>query len=280
MFRKGVRWMNILIFTDLDGSLLNHGDYSFAEAEETLDRLNREGIPLIMTTSKTRSEVEALQRESGLHGPFIVENGGGIYFPERCRRLKMLFYPADDACAVIRLGMPYRDIRRFMAEIPEEYGVRGFGDMTVEEIAASANMPVRNARLARQREYTEPFVLEHGEKLDSLTALALANRIRIIRGGRYFHFMSVHQDKGKAVSLTSEIFRKSTGCDYLTIGIGDSPNDYPMLRAVDIPILIPPGDGSYDSSFALFGLLRAGHPGSRGWNEAVSRLLDTLKAAA
>lgn len=272
--------MNIMIFTDLDGSLLNHGDYSFADAEETLDRLNREGIPLIMTTSKTRGEVEALQEESGLYGPFIVENGGAIHFPDRGERLKLLYYPPDDAGAVIRLGTPYGDIRRFMAGIPEEYGVRGFGDMTTEEVAASANMPVRNARLARQREYTEPFVLEHGEKLDPLIALALANRIRIVRGGRYFHFMGVQQDKGKALRLTREVFRKSTGREYLAIGVGDSPNDYAMLRAADIPVLIPPGNGLHDPSFALPGLVRAGRPGSAGWNEAVSLILDTLKSAA
>ena len=79
--------MQVIIFTDLDGSLLNHEDYSFAEATPSLDRIKRSGIPLIMTTSKTRREIEPLQREMGIGEPFIVENGGGIFFPHGYRNL-------------------------------------------------------------------------------------------------------------------------------------------------------------------------------------------------
>jgi len=73
--------MNILVFTDLDGSLLNHDDYSFEEARPALDRLRKAKIPLIFVTSKTCREVEPLQNRLGLREPFIVENGGGIFVP-------------------------------------------------------------------------------------------------------------------------------------------------------------------------------------------------------
>lgn len=73
--------LDLIVFTDLDGSLLNHEDYSFAEAMPALARISGNNIPLVFVTSKTRREVEILQREMGLREPFIVENGGGIYFP-------------------------------------------------------------------------------------------------------------------------------------------------------------------------------------------------------
>ena len=71
---------DMIIFTDLDGSLLNHEDYSFREALPALARIRRSAIPLIFVTSKTRGEVEILQQEMCIREPFIVENGGGIIF--------------------------------------------------------------------------------------------------------------------------------------------------------------------------------------------------------
>jgi predicted mannosyl-3-phosphoglycerate phosphatase (HAD superfamily) len=53
-----------LIFTDLDGSLLDHHTYSFAPAANYLDRLETQGIPVIPITSKTRAEVLVLRRSS------------------------------------------------------------------------------------------------------------------------------------------------------------------------------------------------------------------------
>ena len=65
-----------VVFTDLDGTLLEHSTYSFAEAEEALDLLRSQDIPLVICTSKTRSEVEFWRRLLGNEHPFIVENGG------------------------------------------------------------------------------------------------------------------------------------------------------------------------------------------------------------
>ncbi|MBU2026134.1 MAG: hypothetical protein KJ814_00740, partial [Proteobacteria bacterium] len=63
----------------------------------------------------------------------------------------------------------------------------------------------------------------------------------------------------------------------IAIGLGDSENDLPMLREVDIPVLIPhPERGYLDVS--LPGMILAKEPGSRGWNEVVELLLDRLSA--
>lgn len=52
--------MYLLIFTDLDGSRLDHTDYSYEGALPALDRIARVGWPLVFVTSKTRVEVEPL----------------------------------------------------------------------------------------------------------------------------------------------------------------------------------------------------------------------------
>ena len=55
--------MKNIIFTDLDGTFLNHHDYSFEESKQALQKIKQNNIPLIFTTSKTRIEVEELQKK-------------------------------------------------------------------------------------------------------------------------------------------------------------------------------------------------------------------------
>ena len=62
-----------LVFTDLDGTLLDHHTYRFDEAAEMLEYLKARDIPLIIVTSKTRPEVLKLQQKLGIRAPFIVE---------------------------------------------------------------------------------------------------------------------------------------------------------------------------------------------------------------
>ena len=72
----------IVIFTDLDGTLLDHNSYGWEKAEPALRLCRESRIPLILVSSKTRSEIRALQQELGLSSPFVSENGGGVFFPK------------------------------------------------------------------------------------------------------------------------------------------------------------------------------------------------------
>ena len=71
-----------VIFTDLDGTLLDHHTYSYDAARPALERLRKSEIPLIMVSSKTRIEIEVLRTEIGNREPFIPENGGAIFIPD------------------------------------------------------------------------------------------------------------------------------------------------------------------------------------------------------
>ena len=103
--------------------------------------------------------------------------------------------------------------------------------------------------------------------------MAEAEGFTVTRGGRFHHLMGTGQDKGKAVRMVCDIFRRSSGAALTTIGLGDSENDLAMFEQVDIPVLIPrPGKGYLD--IRLPGLIRATETGARGWNDAVQKLLD------
>ena len=72
-----------IIYTDLDGSLLDHQSYSFAPAANFLERLGNLTIPVIPVTSKTRNEVLSLRKSLNSRHPFVVENGAAICLPKK-----------------------------------------------------------------------------------------------------------------------------------------------------------------------------------------------------
>ncbi|MCU0576773.1 MAG: HAD-IIB family hydrolase [Desulfobacterota bacterium] len=267
---KGPR--RLIVFTDLDGSLLNHGDYSWEAARPALDRIRELGIPLVICTSKTRKEVEVVRKEIGITGPFIVENGGGIFFPPAYAFLPTGSAIILDMYRCIPLGVSYARIRSFMEEVGESFSIRGFGDMNVEEISRLTGLPPDKAVLAKAREFTEPFVMEKKEELHALERAAHVKGLIITLGGRFFHCMGYGNDKGGAVTRVKEIFSRHWQERITTIGFGDSPNDFPLLRAVDIAVLIPHEDRGFED-LALPGLVRAPYPGSRGWNEAALKII-------
>ena len=72
---------SLLVFTDLDGTLLDHHSYSWAPASQALSRIAKRDIPLILSSSKTRGEILKLRRQLHNRHPFIVENGSAVYVP-------------------------------------------------------------------------------------------------------------------------------------------------------------------------------------------------------
>ncbi len=266
--------MELLIFTDLDGSLLNHDDYSVAGARPALARLRRLAIPLIITTSKTRAEVEPLQRELALVQPFIVENGGGLFWPESFAGLPLPAAERQGRYRLQRFGVAYAELRHFLKIHGHRFGVRGFGDMGSAEVARLTGLTEPQALLAKTREFTEPFVCT-GD-VAPFSKLAWRHGLAVTRGGRFHHLMGDGQDKGRAVRAAIRVWRLA-GRPVLAIGLGDSENDEPLLANVEVPVQIPRPDGTFADLQAPV-LVRAPAPGSRGWGAAVMALLDDLEA--
>ena len=264
----------MIIFTDLDGTLLDRESYAFDQARFALGRIRDLAVPLIITTSKTRAEVEVLQCEMGIEEPFITENGGGVFFPRLYRgfRIKGAFEKGAYQC--LCLGRSYEAIREFLNDdVKGRLAVRGFGDLSVEELMVLANLSRQEAERARRREFAEPLWIGNPGDIPRLADLAGRAGLTLTKGDRFYHLIDRRQDKGKAVKKGTDIFRANLGQNVRTVGIGGSRNDLPMLENVDVPVLIPHPDGHYEET-GLLNPRKAPYPGSRGWNAAVMELFD------
>jgi len=259
-----------VIFTDLDGTLLDEVTYSCQEALPALDLVSSRKIPLIFCSSKTRAELEAYRSRLDNGHPCISENGGGIFIPRG-------YFPVPvgaesvDGYQMIRLGTPYAVIRKQFVRLREQLyaKVRGFADMSVAEVAESTGLPEEEAALAKQRDFDEAFVFEGPINEDFLRAIETSGLHWT--QGRIFHIMGDH-DKGRAVKILIEHYQQKYG-DITSIALGDSLNDLPMLNAVDRPVLVRHNDGGFDSRIEIHGLLKTRLPGPAGWNETVHKLL-------
>ncbi len=266
-----------IIFTDLDGSLLDAVTYSYEAANAALRRVFESQTQLVLVSSKTRAEIEPLRVRLQLPTPFIVENGGAVFIPDAYFPFSAEGSVSCGPYCVIEIGAPYAALRIALKEFNQNLSCRlqGFGDMTVEEIAGYTGLSPADARLAKQREYDEPFLVT-GVPLQQLRAMAEAKGLQCTKGGRSYHPMGA-KDKGQATVRLIELYRRSAqsrGRELLTIGIGDSLNDLPMLQVVDRPVLVRKPGGSYDPDINLPDLIRAPGIGPVGWNTVVLDLLS------
>lgn len=271
MGEEGVN--KILVFSDLDGALLSLRTYSFEGAEGALQVLRERGVPLILSSSKTRREMELWRERLGISSPFVSENGGGIFIPTACNLKVPEGFSLRDRYWMKAIGVPYHRIRETVEDLKGKgFPLRGFGDMEVLEVAELTGMSLEEAQLAKTREFSEPCLFSGDERdlAEELTSRGLT----FWRGGRFVHIQGFH-DKGQALALLTELYKASWG-EVRTIALGDSPNDLPMLERADFPVVVRRKGGLSDRPPSLPNLLVTEEEGPRGWGKAVMSLLEAL----
>lgn len=263
---------NIIVITDLDGTLLHPRTYSFEEARPALKLLKRKDIPLILCSSKTRSEIKLYRQRLQNKHPFISENGGGIFIPKRYFGFT-IEGEFRNGYRIITLGKPYNDIRKVFLEIRERLVIKakGFGDMDAKEISVLAGLPLEEAILSKERDFDEPFLFEKDEKKVDEFLSAIEEASLHWTQGRFYHILG-DNDKGRAVKILKSLYERMHGA-IKTIGLGNSFNDLPLLKEVDYPVLVQNEDGSYETRINLPNLIKADGIGPEGWNKAIMRLI-------
>jgi len=262
------------IFTDLDGCLLDRETYSFEPAQPALRLIRERRIPLILTSSKTRAEIELYRKKLGNDHPFIAENGGAIFLPKDYFPFSFPYDRETEAYLALELGTYYPRILNALAAIKTETGVpiRSFHDLTEEELTSLCGLSREEATLAKQREYDEPFLLEGGEKeREAVKSKIKEKGLTYVWGGRFHHILGKN-DKGKAVEILKRLYEIEFHL-IVTVGIGDSLNDFPMLTAVDRPILLKGEDPLLQEIPSSQSLTVIRGAGPRAWNAAVLQLL-------
>jgi mannosyl-3-phosphoglycerate phosphatase len=230
-----------LIFTDLDGTLLDFNTYSFEKALEILKYIRENNLPLVAVTSKTAAEVQQIMKAIDVSHPFVVENGGGILFPEN--------YPGEyartqkvDGYYLVPLTQQSIKPWDVLDAISSKIGIRlqGFSRLTVDDVISLTGLSIEEARKAQQRHFSEPFILPPLKSdLEKIIKLSESFDYKIVIGGRFAHLIHKDSGKGNAVKFLINFYQKLLfGIPLISIGLGDSPNDFDFLSVTDISVLI------------------------------------------
>ena len=256
---------SVIVFTDLDGTLLDHADYGFEAALPALRYLAEQNIPLVLSTSKTAAEILAM-RENPVFAQCmaIVENGAGVLRagdsqpqpePHHWRLLQLV----DELPADLRKGFS------------------GFSSWSQETLRQHTDLDPESASRAARRHYSEPglWLGTEGDRrrfLDALTELG----IHAQQGGRFLT-LGFGASKAERMRELIDERRQDYGDRVISIALGDAPNDIDMLLQSDFGIVIP--NPAHAGIKTLSGesagrIIRADAAGPAGWSDSLLTLLE------
>jgi len=265
----------LLIITDLDGTLLDRDSYSFEPAKPALDLIRLKGIPLIFSSSKTRREIERYREKLENDHPFVSENGGAIFVPKDYFSFPFPYDRELEEYFVLELGTFYLRIIEVLESIKKEtgIGIKGFSDLSEEELASLCGLSLEEAAFAKKREYDEAFMIEGGEKEAEIVRKKIEGKgMNYVWGGKFHHILGKN-DKGKAVEILKGLYSKEFS-SILTIAVGDALNDLPMLERVDHAFFLKgKGDVSLDVLPPIKNLTTINETGPQAWNGAILSVL-------
>lgn len=269
----------LVIFTDLDGTLLDRQTFNPAPALPTLEKCRHLKIPVVFVSAKSKAEIEPIRETLGNDYPFISENGGGLYLPaERFRKPEGFLQAGSYWCR--RSTKSIDELRRALLAAAKTVSVeiKCFFQMTDQEIADFTGLNLSQAKLARDREFDEPFILidENPQALTKLIRAIIEAGYRYTTGGS-LHHITGDFDKGQAVELLKKFFL-DLNPETRFAGLGDAFNDLPMLKLVDFPFLVRQPDGDYDRTVKLDSLTITKGSGPTGFAEAVDGIIAEINS--
>lgn len=266
----------LVVFSDLDGTLLDHDTYSWGAARPAVEALRQHDIPLVLVTSKTRAELQSLRTDLGNDHPYIVENGAAVCIPGGY--FTHLHSKADDKEEHLISAGPVRNtLQESLSQVRQEgtFCFQSFAELGASEIARLTGLSQSAAGRANERAASEPLLWQDTEsRLQTFSARIAEMQLRCVRGGRFVHVMGQF-DKADAVArLVSLYAQKYIGKRVVTVALGDGPNDLQMLADVDIAVVVK-GKHSYPMPLASpFRIVRTSVPGPAGWNQAILDILS------
>lgn len=275
---KIVKPNRYLIFTDMDGTLLDHYTYTCDPARPLLKLLEQDSIPVIPISSKTKEELEFLRLDIENNHPFITENGAAIYIPKG-------YFPTQPEDTVSEQHYWIKEFvqtRSTWQQIIEQCSnqfqdnFKTFDQVGIEGIIELTQLDHDAAIRASQRHYGEPVVwygTEYQKQhfIEALTALGA----HVLQGGRFMH-VSGKCDKGLALNwLKAQYQRYDPTSHFITIAAGDSHNDVAMLEQADESIIIRSPVHSPPQLVKGHGVYESDAMGPDGWVEAITHLFST-----
>ena len=102
-------------------------------------------------------------------------------------------------------------------------------------------------------------------------------KVKVFKGNRMSHLLSINSDKGKAINVLKSLTKN---IKIKIIGLGDSPNDLPLLVNSDYKVVIPSLNGpnlKLLNQLESYEIILAKEPNGFGWKSEINKLINKLE---
>ncbi len=267
----------LLIVSDMDGTLLNHHDYSYEAVLPVLAELQQKHIPLILNTSKTFAELQSWIERLNIQHPFVVENGSAIFIPQGYFSdivLEGLWVDHSfTGYQVIILGESIVTLAAFLLQ--HKPPAIDFSSCSLDEAIQLTGLDKQQAVAAQNRQFSIPLNFDNAKQEQEFAELAMLSGFGVLKGGRFLHLLG-KTDKGVAIQRLKQLYEVAFNAKYGVIALGDSPNDAAMLSQSDIAVVVnsPSSENLNPSSNKL---IRTQQQAPEGWDEGVQSALKLIQ---
>ena len=255
----------IIIFTDLDGTLLHRDTFQFDTIKNYIKNLINKGVIIIPNSSKTEIEIEKFNEELGVNLPFISENGSSIH------GLNLITSNFPDKLILSREKKELFKI--FENKVPERLKEKCFqiSKMTIKEQEDILGQKDVKLKDALNRKYTLPFLFKGNKnEKNKLLKILNSNSLTLQEGGRVLNLCD-NINKVKSMNRVIKILKK-TEDKIKTIAVGDNYNDLDMLKSCDIPCLVF-NDQFIQDQINIDNLIFSNKPSPEGWADVIKTAL-------
>ena len=260
----------IIIFTDLDGSLLNKDTFRFDEIEDYFRKLISIGIKIIPNSSKTESELLDFNKEYNLNLSFIAENGSSInglnLIHKNLPQTILMSRTVDIIYEIFNKYIPY-DLKQKIILISK---------LDTNKQENIFGLPLNKIKLAMDRKHSIPIQFK-GSEVEKNEFIKRINNagLTVQTGGRIMNICD-KVNKSKAIAKTLELISNEIQNEIITIGVGDNQNDMDMLKVTDYSCLVK--NDNFDSSLInIDNLIKSSEPSPLGWADVIKTAIQKIE---
>ncbi|MBO9163448.1 MAG: mannosyl-3-phosphoglycerate phosphatase-related protein, partial [Escherichia coli] len=259
-------------FSDLDGTLLDSHSYDWQPAAPWLSRLREANVPVILCSSKTSAEMLYLQKTLGLQGlPLIAENGAVIQLAEQWQDI--------DGFPRIISGISHGEISQVLNTLREKehFKFTTFDDVDDATIAEWTGLSRSQAALTQLHEASVTLIWrDSDERMAQFTARLNELGLQFMQGARFWHVLDASAGKDQAANWIIATYQQLSGKRPTTLGLGDGPNDAPLLEVMDYAVIVKglnrQGVHLHDEDPAR--VWRTQREGPEGWREGLDHFFS------
>ena len=255
----------ILIFTDLDGSLLHRETFKFGEIKEYIKKLISKGIFIIPNTSKTEKEILEFSNELGSSLPYICENGAAI------NGLDLLNADLPKELILSREKDNLLNIFKNIVPINFQNKCKWLSEMDKKNQSLILGLEENKIKMALDRKYTIPLIFKGTKNEKNQLAKIIKNEgLFLQEGGRVIN-LTDKVNKAKAFQVFVRFYKKYQK-NIKTIAVGDNYNDLDMLKISDYPCLVFNDQFTLDE-IPINDLIITNKPSPEGWADVIKMAL-------